>query len=106
MSIAQLTYNDRLRLLREKKLKQTQEKLEVQGYVDEDDYGTVLPPEDFQWSPTTTHPSGSWHGVVAWGENFRTLMENHPVYVDPLDAIAGKCMFFLNRMRPEGTSLA
>ena len=96
-----LGYEDRLEHLRRKKLEQTRLKLDKLGYVDEDDYGSVLPPEDFRWSPRPTHPSGSWHGVKAWGENYRDLMENHPVYVDPMDALAGRCMFFLNRMRPE-----
>ena len=102
MPTSQLTYSERLKILRKKKLQQTQAKLEVQGYVDEDDYGTVLPPDGFEWKPTATHPSGSWHGVRAWGENFSSLMKHHPVYVDPVDAMAGRCMFFLNRMRPEG----
>ena len=101
MSIIELTYNDRIELLREKKLQQTQAKLQAVGYINEDDYGMVLPPNGFDWKPTATHRSGSWHGVRAWAENFRSLMEHHPVYVDPLDAMAGRCMFFLNRMRPE-----
>lgn len=96
-----LGHHERLEHLRRKKLEQTQAKLARNGYVDEDDYGTVLPPADFEWEPESTHPSGSWHGVKAWGENFRSLMEHHPVYVDPMDALAGRCMFFLNRMRPE-----
>ena len=95
------TYDQRIAWLRQKKAEQTRAKLDKLGYVDEDDYGFVLAPEEFSWSPKPTHPSGSWHGVKAWGENFRDLMEHHPVYVDPCEALAGRCMFFLNRMRPE-----
>jgi len=47
MSAVELTYRDRLRLLREKKLEQTKAKLARNGCMDEDDYGTVAPPEDF-----------------------------------------------------------
>ena len=94
-------HDDRLAHLRRKKAEQTQAKLDTLGYIDEDDYGFVLPPSDFQWKPTPTHPTGSWHGAKAWGQNFRSLMEHHPVYVDPMDALAGRSMLFLNRMRPE-----
>jgi formate C-acetyltransferase len=68
--------------------------------MDEDDYGTVPPPEDFQWQPTSNHPDGSWYGPNGWARNFRSLMEVHPVYVDPADALAGRWMFFMNRERP------
>ncbi len=101
MTAAELTYQERLDLLRAAKLRQTREKLARGGFMDEDDYGTVLPPADFHWEPIPNHPSGSWFGAEAWARNFRSLMEVHPTYVDPLDAIAGRWMFFMNRMRPE-----
>lgn len=91
---------ERIARLREKKLRQTREKLARVGYMDEDDYGTVLPPEDFRWTILPNHPCGSFFGADGWARNFRSLMEVHPVYVDPLDAIAGRWMFFLSRLRP------
>ena len=95
-----LTYRRRLDLLRERKLEQTRAKLARNGYMDEDDYGTVLPPDDFRWEPTPNHPDGSWYGAEGWARNFRSLMEVHPTYVDPLDALAGRWMIFMNRERP------
>ena len=95
-----LTYRRRLDLLRETKRAQTHAKLRKNGYMDEDDYGTVLPPDDFHWEPTPTHPNGSWYGAEGWARNFRSLMEVHPTYVDPLDALAGRWMIFMNRERP------
>lgn len=95
-----MKYKERLERLREKKLSQTKEKLKRMGYQDEDDYGMVLPPEDFTWKPPATHPDGSFFGASMWGKNFRSLMEHHPVYIDPDDAFAGRWMFMLSRMRP------
>lgn len=84
-----------------KKKAQTLEKWRRLGKADEDDYGYVLPPEDFLQSfrfPVVDE-NGSFHGVAAWARNFRALMEAHPVYVDPDDAIAGRWMFMMSRMR-------
>ncbi len=94
-----IDYAARLEHLRERKQAQTQAKLRKAGFMDEDDYGQVLPPEDFQWKPTPNHPNGSFYGLDGWSRNFSSLMENHPVYVDPMDALAGRYMFLLKRMR-------
>ena len=90
-----LSYDDRLRLLREKKLEQTRQKAEVGWLVDIDDAGAVLPPPDFDWRPTPTHPNGCFYGFAGWGDNFRSLLEAHPTYVDPMDALAGRWMVAL-----------
>ncbi|MHC4717696.1 MAG: pyruvate formate lyase family protein, partial [Planctomycetota bacterium] len=97
-----LTYDDRLRRLVERKLAQTREKVERFGPMDEDDLGIVAPPEGFEWKPIPNHPNGSFYGPAGWAENFASLLAVHPTYVDPLDALAGRWMFFLNRMRPAG----
>lgn len=94
-----LTYEARLRHLRAKKEAQTQEKIRRVGYMNEDDYGLVLPPDGFPWQPTPNHPNGSFYGLEGWSRNFRSLMDCHPVYVDPMDALAGRYMYLLNRMR-------
>jgi pyruvate-formate lyase len=95
------TFASRLKALREKKEQQTQEKLRKNGYMDEDDYGSVLPPEDFQFEPEFNDPvHQTFYGAELWGRNFRRLMEVHPVYVDVNDALAGRWMFILQRLRP------
>lgn len=94
-----LDYAACLEHLRRRKEVQTQEKLRRLGYMNEDDYGMVLPPEDFVWQPKPNHPNGSFYGLQGWADNFCDLMLHHPVYVDPMDALAGRYMVLLNRMR-------
>ena len=67
--------------------------------MNEDDYGLVLPPENCRWQPTPNHPNGSFYGLDGWARTFRSLLDCYPVYVDPMDALAGRYMFLLNRMR-------
>jgi formate C-acetyltransferase len=91
-------FDEKIRLLREKKLEQTSEKIEKEGLLDEDDYGRVAPSRP--WNIIPNHPDGSFYGTQGWKENFRDIMENHPVYVDPNDAFAGRWMYFMSKMRP------
>jgi len=90
MPPAELTYADRLQLLRDRKMAQTREKIAARGYMDVDDHGSVQPPPGWQWRPTPNHPSGGFYGAKGWGDNFRSLMEAYPTYVDPVDALAGR----------------
>ena len=94
-----MDYAERMEHLRRRKQQQTDDKLRVQGWRNEDDYGLVLPPEDFKPELPCRDENGSFSGVRAWGENFRYLMEHHPCYIDPCDALAGRWMFMLSRMR-------
>ena len=107
-----LTYEERYDALRETKLAQTLEKQRVVGSMDHDDWGMILPPEDRReivetistsgmpitdvlikgFAITPNHPSGGFFGPKAVGENFRALMEAHPVYVDPMGSLAGAYM--------------
>ncbi len=94
-----LDYNACLEHLRQRKEAQTQDKLCRVGYMDEDDYGLVLPPEDFDWQPTPNHANGSFYGLRGWADNFCDLLERLPVYVDPRDALAGRYRVLMNRVR-------
>lgn len=82
-----------------RKSKQTKAKLRDLGTRDEDDYGWVIPPHSFNVELPCVDEHGSFAGSYAWGKNFRWLMEHHPTYIDPDDAIAGRWMFMLSRMR-------
>ena len=95
----ELDYAARLEHLRKRKEAQTEEKLRRLGYMNEDDYGMVLPPEDFSWKPKSNHPNGSFYGLQGWADNFCDLMQCLPAYVDPKDALAGRYMVLLNRQR-------
>lgn len=94
-----LPYSNWISHLKQKKLVQTREKIEKEGLLDEDDYGRVVPTEN-SWKPVPNHPNGSFYGLEGWSRNFCHLMQQHPVYVDPRDAFAGRWMYFLSRMRP------
>ncbi len=94
-----LSYEERVKILRERKILQTRQKVEREGGLNEDDYGRVVPPEDFAWKIKPTHSDGSFYGYEGWSDNFFDLMSKHPVYVDPVDAFSGKWMFFLSRMK-------
>ena len=93
-------YAWRIERMRERKLEQTAAKIAAAGHLDGDDYGTVLPPDRWQWQPEPNHPDGSWYGYEGWAANFRSLMACYPVYVDPVDPIAGRARFFLSWLRP------
>ena len=94
-------YAGRIARLVAKKKEQTLAKYRRFGKADEDDYGYVLPPEEFMrtFRFPVLDENGSFHGVSAWAKNYRALLEAHPVYVDPDDALAGRWMFMMSRMR-------
>ncbi len=92
-------YEERIRILRQRKLEHTKQKVEIEGGLNEDDYGRIVPPAEFEWKIIPDHDNGSFYGYEGWSENFYDLMSKHPVYVDPNDAFSGKWMFFLSRMK-------
>ena len=94
-----MSYAKRMARLTARKIEQTKEKQARLGARDEDDYGLVLPPESFKVDLPVRDATGQWSGPRSWAANFRWLMENHPCYIDPDDAIAGRWMFMLSRMR-------
>ena len=80
------------------KRSQTLEKIEKEGLLDEDDYGRIVPPEGV-WNIKSNHPDGSFYGYDAWTDNFCSLMDVHPVYLNENDAFAGRWMYFMSKMR-------
>lgn len=91
----------RLQAMREKKLEQTAWKASHTANMDEDDYGYVPPPEGFHFVPEFNDPEHqTFYGVHAWAKNFSDLLKVHPVYIDLNDALCGRWMFILQRLRP------
>ena len=106
------TFVERIDALRETKMKHTREKWDVIGSMDFDDNGIILPPSTSrkivevisgsgvpitdvlfkEFEPKSNHPSGGVFGPKACGENFRTLLEMHPIYIDPMSSLAGTYM--------------
>ena len=91
-------FDNQISNLRKRKLEQTQEKIRVEGLLDEDDYGRVVPPQGL-WNIKPNHPDGSFYGYDGWAENFCSLMKVHPVYIDSDDAFSGRWMYFISKMR-------
>ena len=92
------TYDERIALLRERKIAQTEEKSRAGG-ADEDDYGLIVQ-DAFHYELKSNHPSGSIYGYKAWQENYCSILKQHPIYVDALDAFSAKGFLFLERLRP------
>lgn len=82
-----MNYQERIERLRARKEAQTMQKLAKNGYMDEDDYGSVLPPENIQIPIEFNDPvHKTFYGAKLWGKNFR--------------ALAGRWMYILQRLRP------
>jgi formate C-acetyltransferase len=108
----QVSYAERLAALRKSKQLQTLEKQQIRGAMDFDDHAIILPPEEMRetvqtisgsgvpitdvimktYQPLPNHPSGGFFGPRSVGENFRKLLEAHPVYIDPRSSLAGAYM--------------
>ncbi len=91
-------YDKRIKLLRKRKVEQTEEKAR-NGGANEDDYGLIVQNE-FQYQLKPNHENGSIYGYKAWTENYCAILDSHPLYCDPLDAFVGKGFLFLERLRP------
>ena len=109
---AELTFNERIDLLRKTKMRHTEEKWQALGHMDMDDHGLVLPPAERRkvvtvtsgsgfsmtdalltdFVPRSNHPSGGFFGARANGGNFRALLEMHPTCIDPVSSLAGGYM--------------
>ncbi|MBR0144687.1 MAG: formate acetyltransferase [Clostridia bacterium] len=85
-----LTYEDRLKALRETKIRHTLEKRSQNGYTDLDDFGTVPLPPGYRVTPLYTSENRSFYGLAGMSENFARVMDAHPPYVDPLEMLAGR----------------
>jgi pyruvate-formate lyase len=111
-TVRELTFAERIAMLRATKMRHTEEKWRVLGPIDMDDLPVILPPPESRkvvrvisgsglsmpdavfrdFSPKCNHPSGGIFGARACGENIRALMEMHPPYVDPVSSLAGAYM--------------
>ncbi len=115
------TYASRIQSLRQTKLEQTREKQALIGSMDHDDHSLILPEAEFRevvqtmsgsgmpisdcrlkgFEAIPNHPSGGFFGARSVGANFRRLLEMHPVYIDPVSALAGGYMAnFMSYRKP------
>ena len=90
-----MEYRERMRILREKKIKDTLEKRKQKGYMDLDDNGGVAIPEEFSFSPLSNSSDGGFYGATGFSVNMARLLDAHPTYIDPLEILAGRRMVML-----------
>ena len=108
----ELSYRDRIDMLRATKMRHTEEKWRELGSFDMDDLPVMLPPPESrkvvrvvsgsgllmvdalfkEFVAKTDHPSGGIFGARACGENFRTVIDLHPPYIDSVSSLAGGYM--------------
>ena len=93
------TFDQRIAMLRSRKVAQTEEKAR-KGGANEDDYG-IIDQDEFNFQLRPNHENGSIYGYEAWSENYTRLLSEHPLYCDPLDAFIGKGFVFMERLRPK-----
>ena len=79
-----LTYADRLKSMRETKIRHTLEKKKQNGYTDLDDFGTVPISSGYEVTPWYNSSNGSFYGCDGMSENFCRVINAHEPYVDPI----------------------
>lgn len=85
-----LTYADRLKAMRETKIRHTLEKKRQNGYTDLDDFGTVPISEGYEVTPWYNSSNGSFYGYDGMSENFCRVINAHEPYVDPMEMLCGR----------------
>ena len=117
----ELSVDQRIAELRAAKMRITKEKQDIIGSMNHDDWGLILPPADRRkivqtmsgsgmpitdalidgFEVKSNHPSGGFFGPKMVGGNYRSLLEMHPVYIDPLSSLAGGYMAnFMSYRKP------
>lgn len=84
------SYADRLKEMRETKIRHTLEKRAQNGFTDLDDFGTVPITPDYEVEPWYNSANGSFYGYDGMCENFERIMDAHPPYVDPMEMLCGR----------------
>lgn len=85
-----LSYADRLKLMRDTKIRHTLEKRKQNGYTDLDDFGTVPISEGYCVEPWYNSTNGSFYGYDGMCENFCRVIDGHEPYIDPMEMLCGR----------------
>ncbi|MBE7038021.1 MAG: formate acetyltransferase [Ruminococcaceae bacterium] len=85
-----LSYADRLKIMRDTKIRHTLEKRDQNGYTDLDDFGTVPITPDYEVEPYYNSENGSFYGYDGMSENFVRVINAHPAYVDPMEMLCAR----------------
>lgn len=84
------SYAERLKSMRETKIRHTLEKRKQNGYTDLDDFGTVPVSEDYEVEPWYNSSNGSFYGYKGMCENFVRVINAHEAYVDSTEMLCGR----------------
>ncbi len=84
------SYENRLKSMRDTKIRHTLEKKAQNGYTDLDDFGTVPISENYEVEPWYNSSNGSFYGYDGMSENFSRVMDAHEAYVDPNEMLCGR----------------
>ena len=85
-----LSSADRLKSMRETKIRHTLEKRKQNGYTDLDDFGTVPISEGYCVEPWYNSTNGSFYGYDGMCENFCRVIDAHEPYIDPMEMLCGR----------------
>lgn len=77
---------DKIAQLHADKIKINNDKIKHFGFLDIDDHGFIYFP-DFKYEPIT-HEDGKVYGMKMLGDNYRKILNEMPVYINPSSALA------------------
>ncbi|MBQ7841244.1 MAG: formate acetyltransferase [Lachnospiraceae bacterium] len=84
------SYAERLKAMRDTKIRHTLEKRKQNGYTDLDDFGTVPISEGYCVTPWYNSTNGSFYGYDGMCENFCRVIDAHEPYIDPNEMLCGR----------------
>jgi len=92
-------YTERIKRLREIKLRETKMKVKEEVYLDEDDYNYFSSPEGYSWEPPFKAEDGEFYGYTMWAANYEDMLRSFPPVVIPQNSMAGNFYRMLSRFR-------
>ena len=84
------SYENRLKEMRNTKIRHTLEKRKQNGYTDLDDFGTVPLSEGYGVEPWYNSSNGSFYGYDGMCENFCRVIDAHKPYIDKNEMLCGR----------------
>lgn len=84
------SYVERLRAMRDTKIRHTLEKRSQNGYTDLDDFGTVPVSDGYCVEPWYNSDNGSFYGYDGMSENFCRVLDAHEPYIDSNEMLCGR----------------
>lgn len=84
------SYADRLKAMRDTKIRHTLEKKKQNGCTDLDDFGTVPISKGYCVEPWYNSTNGSFYGYEGMCENFCRVIDAHEPYIDRNEMLCGR----------------